>query len=170
MPSMEQAFKDKSTRPKIKYFNKKYFPAAVKPHDSLPGQAAGCQPCRQLDVLSQTPFPPSGQLHWREHGQPPQGSYNPTELVIRSSAPAQYGSLWSPPSPLMGPPWPPPIQLLGVLQAVQPPDLWASQLPSLLHCQQTHHKYQCLLSSLWDKLGSCLKHAELYGPPQPAPA
>ena len=90
MPSMEQAFKDKSTRPKIKYFNKKYFPAAVKPHDSLPGQAAGCQPCRQLDVLSQTPFPPSGQLHWREHGQPPQepgpcqGSCNPTELVIRS--------------------------------------------------------------------------------------
>ena len=130
MPSMEQAFKDKSTRPKIKYFKLKYFPVAGKPHDSLPGQAAGCQPCRQLDVLSSTP--------------------------------AQYGSLWSPPSPLMGPPWPPPIQLLGVLQAVQPPDLWASQLPSLLHCQQTHHKYQCLLSSLWDKLGSCLKHAELY--------
>ena len=51
MPSIEQAFKDKSTKPKIKYFNKKYFPAAVKPHDSLPGQAAGCQPCRQLDVL-----------------------------------------------------------------------------------------------------------------------
>ena len=119
MPSMEQAFKDKSKRPKIKYFNKKYFPAAVKPHDSLPGQAAGCQPCRQLDVLSQTPFPPSGQLHWREHGQPPQepgpcqgptffseteSSCNPTELVIRSSAPAQYGSLWSPPPHYWGPP------------------------------------------------------------------
>ena len=50
MPSMEQAFKDKSTKPKIKYFNKKYFPAAVKPHDSLPGQAAGCQPCTNLPI------------------------------------------------------------------------------------------------------------------------
>ena len=50
MPSMEQAFKDKSTRPKIKYFNNKYSPAAVKPHDSLPGQAAGCQPCTNLPI------------------------------------------------------------------------------------------------------------------------
>ena len=42
------------------------------------------------------------------------------ELVIRSSAPAQYGSLWSPPSPFLGPPWQShPIQLLGVLQVDQ---------------------------------------------------
>ena len=120
---MEQAFKDKSTRPKIKYFNLKYFPAAVKPHDSLPGQAAGCQPCRQLDVGQppQEPGPCQGPTFLFET----ESSCNQTELVIRSSAPAQYGSLWSPPSPFLGPPWQShPIQLLGVLQVDQ-----AVQLP-----------------------------------------
>ena len=173
MPSMEKALKDKST-PEVKNCNKKYFLAAVK----APGQAAGliekllslgansvastkpCQPCRQLDALSQTPSPPSGQSHscqgptfcTNNQISETESSCNPNEIV--KNQPRTIAALNV--QNTCGPPWQsPPLNILGVLKK--------------FHGHEADQTLFTLLSSFWRKLGSSLKHGSLE-PPTSAPS